>query len=507
MNCRACVAVVCALVSVSVSVAAPARLSEIAGYDALVERWTGLAETMGIEGYAIALVRDGELLGAEGFGTRDSERGEPVDAETMFYIASCTKTYVAAAIVTLADEGAIDLDAPVRRYLPEFTLADPGAAEKITVRDLLGHAQGINCSNAVFLDAYTGAINDARYFHWLAREAPAGAIRYTNVHYTLLGRVIERVTGESWRDYLDTRLFTPAGMERTTGYASEMYSDPNAAFPHVWRETGAERADVVKTDAVMHAAGGLGTSALDGARWIMLHMHEGELDGARVYSRGAAREMLREQSRFETTNGSVRAIDGFASGWQMGTWRGGPRYYQHGGGYIGTAAHLSFIPDEGLGVVVLANMSPEGSAFADVVSIDFYDRELETEDPYDFLPPYAKRVNELHARAADDLLPRLTSAHLSRAAHRYTGSYYNEWLGRVDVTFARGELVVTMGNMTFSTHAAEDGAVDAFRIVASGDATDCRFVVSPEGEVMAIEMIDEETGADRFERTPDTRER
>lgn len=504
MNSRAVVAVACALVGASVCVAEPVRLSERDGYGALVERWAGLAETMGLEGYAIALVRDGELFGAEGFGTRDCERGEPVDADTMFYIASCTKTYVAAAIVKLADEGKIDLDAPLRRYLPEFALADEAIARAVTPRDLLGHSTGIRSSNAVFLDAYTGAITDARYFHWLAGETPSGEITYTNIHYTLLGRVIERVTGESWRDYLDSHMFTPAGMHRTTGYASEMYTDPNAAFPHVWRATGPERADVVKSDEVMHAAGGLGTSAIDGARWIMLQMHEGELDGARVYSREAAQEMLREQSRFDSTKGSVRAMDGFAGGWQMGTWRGGPRYYQHGGGYIGTAAHLSFIPDKGLGVVVLANTSPEGNAFADVVSIDFYDHELETENPGDFLQPYAERVQRLHSRAEEALLPRLTSEQLSLPARRYVGSYYNEWLGRIDVSFDRGELVARMGNFSFSMHAAEDGAVDAFRLVASG-TTACRFVVRD--EVAALEMIDEETGTDRFDRVPDPRVR
>ena len=477
--------------------AAPPALTDVEELQPLVERWTGFAEDLGIGGYAIALIKDGELLAAEGFGVRDAEEAEPVDADTMYYIASCTKTYVAAAIVDLAHQGTVDLDHPVTRYLPEFILAD-GSQSSVTLRDLLGHKKGLNSGTAVQLDAYTGTITDDRYFHWLAEEASSGDIQYTNVNFTLLGRVIERVSGQSWRNYLDEHLFTPAGMHRTTGYATEMYTDANAAFPQVLGDDGLERAEMIKNDAVMHAAGGLGTSALDAARWLMLHINEGRLDGRQVLPAAVIEEALTAQSSFPSTRGRLRAMEGFAAGWQRGTWAGGPKYYQHGGGYVGTSAHLSMIPEEGLGVVVLVNLSPEGIALHEVLSIDYYDHMLGVEEPHDFLEQYGDRIKDYRAREDEPAPPRLTSAALSLPARSYLGRFSNTWMGEIEIAFRQGELAGRMGNYPITLHAAPEGGADRCLFLSGGNAADLRFVID-QGTVVAIEVTDDGDTA-RYDR-------
>ncbi|MEL6329395.1 MAG: serine hydrolase [Planctomycetota bacterium] len=467
-----------------------------AGYGEMMERWRAVAERFGVPGAAIALIKDGELVAIEGFGVREGE--EPVDPDTMFYIASVTKTYVATAIVQLADRGRVDLDAPVRRYLPRFRLADSVATETITLRDLLSHAKGLNSGDAVLLDAYTGEITEDRYYRAL-RDSEPGGIEYTNVHYTILGRVIQAVTGQSWRDYLDEHVLEPAGLHRTTGYASEMYADANAAFPMVREGDGFVVADQVKTDAVMHAAGGMGASASDAARYLLMHLRDGEIGGTRIISASSAREMRGVTAAFDETQGRIRAMEGFGLAWFVGTWRGITPYLNHGGGYIGTAAHYSMLPEKGLGVVVLANASPAGQGLCDIVSIDVYERELEVEEPRDLVELYAERLAEIEAERADAVTrPRLSAADLSLPARAYAGRFVNPDLGTLTMGFDRGRLVGSLGMMRLDLSPGD--STDAFVVGSAWGEMRGRFEVE-NGRVTAIELtLDDDDEASSFER-------
>lgn len=487
------------------AVACAGALGEDRGFDRLDgfadlrARWVRAAEDLRVPGFAIALVRDGEIAAIEGFGVRDTSPGAPVDPDTMFYIASCTKTYLAAGALVLVDQGKLGLDDPVRAHIPEFRLADERAAATITVRDLLSHRRGLNCSAGVVLDAYTGEITDERFFHWLAKETPSEQVRYTNTHFTLAGRVIERITGRSWRDFLDEAVFTPAGMDRTTGYASVMYGDPNAAWPMEWTPQGFRRADQIKSDATMHAAGGMGTSARDAARWVMVHLGSGALGDTRMLSARNAREMLTPQSRFPQTRGSIRAMEGFGLGWQMGTYRGLTPYVAHGGGYIGTAAHLSFLPEKGVGVVVLANSSPGGSALGDIVSIDIYDAILGVEDE-DLLPLYIKDIAAHHDRRAAEAPAdaRARAGDLVHPIAAHTGTYGHPHLGTIVVWSDDDTVKARMGTMAIDLFpTAQPGVLRG--VSAMGPIESISFEFDADGRARAVEFIADDEPM-RFER-------
>jgi CubicO group peptidase (beta-lactamase class C family) len=264
----------------------------------------------------VTVVKDGRVLGIEAFGVRAPGRaGAPGAAptpDTMYYIASITKTYLATAVCALADDGRLSLDDPVRKHLPRFALPKaPDGGARITIRDLLSHRAGlIHGQPIVMLDAFTGEITEDRYYKWLAVTRPKGETAYSNVHFTLLGRVVEAAGGKPLREYLHDRVLEPAGLTRTTGSASRMYGDPDCAVP-MERAGGRWRVcKLRKTDRTMHAAGGLGTSARDAARWLMLHLNDGEIDGKRVISAGRTREMRTPQSplpRKQGSSGSWRA--------------------------------------------------------------------------------------------------------------------------------------------------------------------------------------------------------
>ena len=293
-----------------------ARIDEVPELDGLRERWAAAMPELGVPGCAIAVLRDRELLALDALGIRNPD-GDPVDADTMFYVASCTKTFTAAALAVLAEAGRVDLDEPIQVYLPRFELRDPDMAALLTIGEALCHLPGLNSFPIVFQDAYTGQITEDRYWHWMSRVEPLGTVRYTNVHYTLAGRVLEAVEGKSWKDVLEERLFQPAGMTRTTAYASRMYSDPNVAFPMEGAPGAYTACATRKTDRTMHAAGGTGTTARDAARWLLVQLRDGEVDGRRVFSEDTAlhsRELLSEIE----PSGTIRRQEGFGLAWSVG---------------------------------------------------------------------------------------------------------------------------------------------------------------------------------------------
>ncbi len=474
--------------------AAPPTIREVAEFEGLYDRWVEAMDGLGVPAFAVAVVKDGRLYALDAMGPRDTETGAPIDGDTIFYIASITKTYLAAGIVALAEEGRIDLDAPVRSYLPLFALADEEATSTVTVRDLLCHRPGIDSGPIVYLDAYTGQITEDRYYRWLGRVTPSGSVQYSNVHFTLLGRVIEAVTGESWKDYLQQRIFEPAGMSRTTAYASRMYGDPNAAVPLILTANGWVPSRVRKTDRTMHAAGGMGTTARDAARWIELQFGGGSIDGATVLTEASVADMHAFQSKLEEPRGRIRRREGFGLGWHRGTFRGRP-YLTHGGGYVGAATHVSFLPEHGIGVVVFCNSQGPANGLIDIVSIDVYDRLLGETGHADLLPPYKERATQLRLRmlepAASGANPVVAEEGLSREPEAYVGVFTNADWGAVDVRLADRMLVGVIGDLSLTLHST---ATDRFTAVATaGLDFEGSFVVDGEGRVAAVQLgVDDE---------------
>ncbi len=417
------------------------------GQRELRERWTEAMRSLRIPGLAVVVVRGDEVILLETIGIRNLEK-QPVTADTIFYIASCTKPYVATRLAQLADAEKLDLDAPVKQYLPRLRLKDPGLTEKLTVRDLLTHRQGLHSGPIVFLDAYSGEITEDRYYHFLGQVQPRGQCEYSNIHFTLAGRVLEKLEGKTWRDALRDQLFKPAGMTRTTGYASRMYGDRNCAVPLEPQGTGWVPTPVRKTDRTMHAAGGLGTTAADLGRWLRLNLNGGALDGQRVLSQKGLEQMhvLQVKAGQKTPIPEFRT-DGFGLGWQVGSFKG-QRVVSHGGGYAGAAALVSFMPEEKIGVAVLANTSGPAGPFTGVVATDVYRRllKIDADDPLPALLANAKRYFERQAAAAPAPGP-VGAKELSLAPAKYVGVYESEHWGTLRIEHKEGRLVAAIGDL------------------------------------------------------------
>lgn len=492
MMCPAGVAALLSLASTASS-AQTSNLDDVAGFDGMRQRWAELMDEFNVPGMAIAIVKDGEIAAIETFGERAPD-GPPPTPDTIFYIASITKTYLATAICALADDGKVSLDDPVKKHLPRFALAgvDEQQLHQVTIRDLLCHRPGIGGGPIVMLDAYTGEITDDRYYQLLARATPGGQMQYSNVHYTLLGRIVEAVSGLSWRDYLEQRVFKPAGLTRTTGYASRMYGDADCAAP-MERANGVDGPWQVcrlrKTDRTMHAAGGLGASAQDAARWLILHLNDGEIDAKRILSANRAREMRTLASRFNEKRGSIRVMEGFGLGWQVGSFHGTP-LCSHGGGYEGAAAYYAILPEHKSGFALLMNAGNLAGGLLDVIAVDILDRLMDGDERIDVRNVYLQSAAE-DKRTAKDRYAQLGAElakpfELTRPLRDYAGRYQNQLLGTLTFTPHGERLRVVMGECELDVAPAGPDAVRVLRPTAEGVLLS--FIVSPQGSVSAVSL-------------------
>jgi len=473
---------------------------------AFVERWSGLTDLFDVPGAAVAVVRDGQVYVAT-FGVRDPSTRQPVTPDTLFYIASITKIYNATAVGTLVDQGRLSLDEKVKDHLPWLDLPDPELNETLTVRDLLSHRYGLSSGTIVLLDAYTGEITDERYSYWLARCNVSGQLDYSNVHYTLLGRLIERLTETDWRDYLEQAVLSPVGLERTTGYASVLYGDPDAATPTTridgeWRPT-ANR----KIDRTMHAAGGLGTSAREAARFLMLHLGNGVIGGQRVVSASYMKEMRTLQASLPEPDGSIRVIDGFGLGWQVGTYAGAKPLYAHGGGYDGTSAWFALLPEQHAGIAVLINGDGPARGWGDIVAIDLLEALTGVAPPWSPYERFTERIRKIKsgtermppvsaAAGSPSVLPRSS---LSRPLGMYTGWFRHPELGTLVVEATGDGLSLQLGD--YPLHVTPGDGPDLFIIEDEFDPPPpCRFVVTPDGKIDEVRIDEHDLGELIFHR-------
>lgn len=455
------------------------------GWSDLSTQWSERIGAYDIPGLALAVVTRDGIVHAEGFGTRDPAGG-PVDPETVFYIASATKPFNAFAIALLAEEGKLVIDAPVKRALPRFQLATPDSTDGVTVLDLLSHRRGLTAHPAiVFNDAYSGQITEERFYRLLRRSRPQDEFAYNNLHFTILGRVVESASGLHWKEFLARRLFAPLGMTRSSGNVSTFHDDPNVAV-------GLERAgdarvpvSIAKTDETMHAAGGLKTTVVDLARWIRLHLNEGEVDGTRLASRETMAAMTTPVVDFDDAFGPFTR-DGCAYGWNIGTYRG-ESFVHHFGGYVGYAAHVSFLPEHGVGVAVLANGDGAAALAIHAVACDVYDRLIGTDGGDGAWALVEERAaRERPARATPRLGP-IAAEGLMLEATEYVGRYEHADWGTIELAIEDGELAARIGNLR--PH-LESSALDGVRIdLFPGSAVRAWFALDDdEDAVVAFEL-------------------
>ena len=313
---------------------------------------------------AAAVDRDG-VIWSRGFGFRDVGAGLPATPDTVYGIGSITKSFTAIALLQLQEEGKLSVDDPIGKFLP-LELAVKG--EPVRIWHLLTHSSGIPALAyaEAFIRAATGAApawvptataEDIVTFmsgaeEW-ALEAPGARWFYLNEGYALLGKVIEEVSGLDYREYVRRRILEPLRLGSAC-FLEEIEASTEPAAPYVINREGIqERSSVPK--GPIAADGGLAMSVLDLARYARMYLARGELEGARILSPDSIAEM--EVARVPVPYRGPLGEEGYGYGlWIIPDFLG-RRVIGHGGSVLVYTAHMAYVPEEGIGIALLANAS------------------------------------------------------------------------------------------------------------------------------------------------------
>src|SRR5215217_670757 len=233
-----------------------------------------------VPGLSVAIVKDGKVVLAKGYGVRRMGDSTPVDARTRFGIASNTKLFTATAVAILVEEGKLAWDNPVTAYLPGFAMSDPYVTHELTVRDLLVHRSGLGLGAGDLLWWPPSTYNRKEIARRI-RNIPLStsfrsAYAYDNVLYLVAGEVIEAVSGKSWEDFVAKRILAKVGMTGSNVRHSAAAGGGNVASPHA-RVEGKVRPIRPFASDNTNPAGGINSSATDIAKWMLVQLREGRL--------------------------------------------------------------------------------------------------------------------------------------------------------------------------------------------------------------------------------------
>jgi CubicO group peptidase (beta-lactamase class C family) len=313
-----------------------------------------------IPGVTLA-VRAGDEVVEYAFGVLSLDTGVEATPDSLFQIGSITKTFTATLVMQLVDEGLVDLDKPVRTYVPEFSVADPEAAENVTVRQLLSHTGGFD--GDVFDDFGRGDDTVARYVEALKDRdqvyPPGQSFSYCNSGFSVLGRLVERLRElPSWDAALRKHLIEPLGLGHTVSLAEEAIMF-RTAVGHVDGEGGNVAEQRVASlwqlpRSTAPAGATVCASARDLLAWARFHTSGGLApDGTRVLSAAAATAMREAQTALPAFDAGYPRTS-WGLGWELDGFEGG-KVFGHGGSTIGQASMLEIAPDSDVAYAVLTN--------------------------------------------------------------------------------------------------------------------------------------------------------
>lgn len=409
-----------------------------------------------IPAIAIVVIKDDKPVFIRAYGMADREAGIKADVDTMWYIASSTKSYTALAAEMLDAEGKIKFADPITKYAPGITFKNP-IPERITVRDLLTHTSGLRNGILVNRLAYTGQIDRADIDRVFAESTSAspdfiGKYAYTNLGYNVYGLLLQHTLKMKWQDLLQKRVFDPAGLKHTTAYISKAKAKKwKVAAPYYldFSTNTFLRSPLPKVDENMQSAGGMYTSIADLGNWLSLNMNDGKLRGKQVIPAEFIRKAHTGYTKTTREQPPFSGEGEYGLGWQIGKYKGDKVIYHHGG-FPGYRSHVSFMPDKKIAVGVLVNNDLVGGRAADIVATYAYERWMNVENVE---ADHDRQIRELADQFASLRQRSHTAAldrgkrewKLTRPLTEYVGSYRNDLHGTMQIAVAVSALSVRMG--------------------------------------------------------------
>jgi CubicO group peptidase (beta-lactamase class C family) len=406
-----------------------------------------------VPGLAVAVVKDGKVVLAKGYGVRALGESAAVDEKTLFAIGSCSKAFTAAALGLLVDEGKVKWDDPVAKHLRGFELYDPYASRELTLRDILSHRCGLDRHDFVW---YGSGLGREEILKRIRFAKPASSFRskygYQNIMFLAAGQVVPAVTGKSWDDFVTEKLFKPLGMKASNTSVAALPKGGDVATPHERVEEKVQTVPWRNIDNV-GPAGSINSNVEDMARWVRFQLGDGTFEKTRLLSSGTLGEMHKSQTvvPLEGPTAKLYPHSHFATyglGWSLHDYRG-RKVVEHGGNIDGMSAWVGLLPEEKLGLVVLTNRG--GTFLPAAVQYFVFDAYLHAA-PEDWVKQIAaveKGVRKVQKEAqAKDEKGRVEGTKPSLPLAKYAGVYKDDLYGEVTVKLEGDKLSAAWGPLS-----------------------------------------------------------
>jgi CubicO group peptidase (beta-lactamase class C family) len=442
-----------------------------ADLDAFVAR---SMKTFAVPGLAMAIVKDGKVVMAKGYGVRKMGEGAPVDENTLFGIGSNTKAFTTAALATLVDEGKISWDDKVYERLRGFEMYDPYVSHEMTIRDLLTHRSGMGLGEGDLLFWPHTTFTREEIIYKLRFMKPASSFRskyaYDNLMYIAAGQIIPAITGKSWEEYISQKILQPLGMKTTTLSNAHFPAGADIAWPHSKIGGPLRPIDFVELDNAA-PAGSINSSVAEMARWLMLQLNRGRFPESdqRLFTEQRSQEMWSAQTILPTREPSGplgQIAPNFADyglGWGLRDYRG-RKLVGHTGGVAGFVSRVMLVPEERLGVVILTN-AEEGGAF-DAILFHVLDGYLGGGNT-DWIKVLHEADESAQKEAEEEMKKQATGrardSKPSLAAEKYTGIFEDAWYGPATIRSENGKLIFSLEHTPTAIAELEHWQYDTFK--------------------------------------------
>lgn len=417
--------------------------------DALVEN---VLKTFDVPGIAVAVVKDGKIIHAKGYGVRSLNTNKKVDEHTIFGIASNSKAFTAAALGMLIDEGKLKWDDKVTDYLPDFKMYNPYVTDDFTIRDLLTHRSGLGLGSGDLMfwpdsNSFTkkDIIHNLRYLKQVSGFRTK--YDYDNLMFIVAGEIVAKISGMSWEEFIETRILQPLGMNETATSFKRLKDKTNTIDPHAPVDG---KVKVIRRDwsENANAAGGINSNLADMSKWIIMQMNNGK------YGEGLSKTLFSEAVHDDMWSPQTIIAGGgkslynahyaaYGLGWFLTDVKG---YLQasHTGGLAGNVTQITLLPELKLGIIVFTNQQ-SGAAFTAITNTikDSYlgikgvDRVKQNHD--------AVIKNETEAKKITDNIWNTINAEQKNNAQKtedslFTGTYTDKWFGDITISKKNGKL-------------------------------------------------------------------
>ncbi|UBM63095.1 serine hydrolase [Candidatus Sulfidibacterium hydrothermale] len=430
----------------TISQAQPLSVHQI---DQLVQR---SMKTFDVPGMAVAVIKDGKVLLAKGYGVRSIKTGKKVDTHTLFAIASNSKAFTTAALAILVDQGKISWDDRVQKYIPEFQLYSAYVSHDFRIRDLVTHRSGLGLGAGDFMIFPDGnnftlpeLIHNLRY---LRQVTPfRSTFAYDNLLYVVAGEIVHRVSGLSWEDFVQKNIFDKLGMTESAPSLQRVKDRSDLAEAHAFANgklTIVERYNLPLTDP----AGGINSNIHDLIKWVQCRLNDGRYGNNlqyHLFSEKQAHEMFSPQTILHVRKDTIYHTHFFdyGLGWFMKDVKGYKEIW-HTGGLAGMVTEIVMIPELKLGIIVLTNQE-SGAAFY-AVSDQIIDGYVGVHG-IDRVALYKQKTDKAEKRARaitqavwEKIKAQQKTGQKAPDLKMFTGTYRDRWFGDVTVSLKNDTL-------------------------------------------------------------------